>query len=188
MRYNRSNTRMDDDSQFFPQSFLSGLRAVNPETGEYYVSQDEADAGVNVPNYGTVPGAVYYPTMRTEDFPTSGGLYQPYSIEPSTIIGNNAGGSGPGAGAGSGDWVSLFKSAPTMLRDLLLANDARDYNKKLLDINLERARRNQPPLDPQRYAPGVNVGLAPQTQKFLGVGVGTLALGGLALWFLARRR
>jgi len=57
--------------------------------------------------------------------------------------------------------------------------------KQLLDVQVERARNGQPPLDASMYAPGVQVGLSADTTKTL------MMLGGaalLALVFLSRRR
>lgn len=56
--------------------------------------------------------------------------------------------------------------------------------KQLLDVQVERARNGQPPLDASMYAPGVQVGLSSDTTRTL------MLLGGAALGvlFLMSRR
>lgn len=83
----------------------------------------------------------------------------------------------------AGDWsfADIFKQAPAILRDLWTARTAAEYQDKLLEIQLERARRGQSPLDMQRYGPQVNVGVAPQTQRAAAIGIGTLALVGIGI-------
>jgi hypothetical protein len=55
-----------------------------------------------------------------------------------------------------------------------------DYQRRLLNVQLERARQGLPPLESSQYGLGVNVGLNPQT---------ALLIGGVALVaFLALRR
>lgn len=56
-----------------------------------------------------------------------------------------------------------------------------DSQRRLLNIQLERARRGQPPLDSSQYGLGVNVGLSPQTILLIG---GVL----IAALLLLRRR
>lgn len=60
--------------------------------------------------------------------------------------------------------------------------------KELNDINLERAKRGQAPLDVQMYkaqaAPRVNVALAPDQEKLLIYG----GIGLLAIMFLSRKK
>lgn len=48
-----------------------------------------------------------------------------------------------------------------------------DYQRRLLNVQLERARQGLPPLDASQYGVGVTVGAAPQLNLLL--------LGGLAL-------
>lgn len=58
-----------------------------------------------------------------------------------------------------------------------------DYQRRILNAQLDRARQGQPPLQPSEYAPAINVGLSPQTRNLL-------IYGGLALAavLLLRRR
>ncbi len=60
-----------------------------------------------------------------------------------------------------------------------------DFQRRLLNIQLDRAEQGLPPLDPGQYGVGVNVGLSPDTQKLLIVG--GLALVGLFLFVGSRR-
>lgn len=59
-----------------------------------------------------------------------------------------------------------------------------DAQRRLLNIQLERARRGEPPLDSSQYGLGVNVGLSPETLKTVGIAV--LGIG--ALFLLTRKR
>ena len=75
----------------------------------------------------------------------------------------------------------LLDQAPALVRDLYIAKETGDAQAKLLEINLERARRGQPPLDMAAYSPhAVSVGLAPQTQQALGIGT-VVVVGGVLL-------
>ena len=56
-----------------------------------------------------------------------------------------------------------------------------DSQRRLLNIQLERARQGKPSLDSSQYGLGVNIGLSPQTILLIG---GAL----LAVVLLARRR
>jgi hypothetical protein len=81
--------------------------------------------------------------------------------------------------------TKLLDQAPALVRDLYIAKETGDAQAKLLEINLERARRGQPPLDMSAYSPhALTVGVAPQTQRALGVGtvvIGAAILGAVAL-------
>lgn len=79
--------------------------------------------------------------------------------------------------SGGFDWQGMISSAPAMLKDLYIAHQTGEAQSKLLEINLERARRGQTPIDSAAYAPQVNVGVAPQTMKTGAV----IALGGIGL-------
>lgn len=57
---------------------------------------------------------------------------------------------------------------------------------KLIEINLQRLARGEPPLSAESVAPGVNVGLSPETRKLVYIGVaGVLVLG---LYYVSKRR
>jgi len=75
-------------------------------------------------------------------------------------------------------WDTLAQSAQKLLPSILTYQQAKDLN----DINLERARKGQPPLSPAQYAPQVNVGVAPQTQQMITYAL--LGLGALGIWFM----
>jgi len=50
-----------------------------------------------------------------------------------------------------------------------------DMQKEVLDINLERAKQNLPPLDLSRYGAGINVGISAGTQNMILLAVAILA-------------
>ena len=50
-----------------------------------------------------------------------------------------------------------------------------DYQRRLLNLQLERARQGQPPLDVSQYGVGVNI-QAPQLNTVILLGVGLLAV------------
>jgi hypothetical protein len=78
----------------------------------------------------------------------------------------------------SPDWL-------TSLSQIAQAAAQYDLQSKILEINLARAQAGQAPIDASRLAPGVNVGMTPQTQQFA-----TLALlggGALLLYALSKR-
>jgi len=58
-----------------------------------------------------------------------------------------------------------------------------DYQRRIINAQLERARQGLPPMQPSEYAPAINVGLSPQTRNLL-------IYGGIALVavLLLRRR
>lgn len=59
-----------------------------------------------------------------------------------------------------------------------------DQQRKIMNLNIERARQGLPPVDPAQYSGlGVQVGLAPQTQNLILIGLVGLA----AVILLARR-
>lgn len=69
----------------------------------------------------------------------------------------------------------------------LLPTLASTYQQsQLLQVQVDRAKAGLPPLDVSQYAAGVNVGLSPDTQKFLLIG-GGLLVGLFALSALSRR-
>lgn len=72
---------------------------------------------------------------------------------------------------------SLLDSLARAASTLVMA----DSQRRLLNIQLERARQGKAPLDSSQYGLGVNVGLSPQTILLIG---GVL----LAVVLLARRR
>jgi hypothetical protein len=56
-----------------------------------------------------------------------------------------------------------------------------DSQRRLLNVQLERARAGKPPLDSSQYGLGVSVGLSPQTVLLIGAAL-------VAVVLLARRR
>jgi len=73
-------------------------------------------------------------------------------------------------------WISAISRAMTTVA-------MADYQRRILNAQLERARQGLPPLQPSEYSPAINVGLSPQTRSLL-------IYGGLALVavLLLRRR
>lgn len=67
---------------------------------------------------------------------------------------------------------------------ILLGIFQTDQQRQIMQLNIERARQGLPPVDPAQYSGlGVQVGLAPQTQNLILIGL--LGLGAVLL--LARR-
>lgn len=79
----------------------------------------------------------------------------------------------------SGDWQ-------TMLADIVSGVAQYDLQRRALEINLARAQQGLPPIDVSRYAPGVNVGMTPQTQQFMTFAL--LGVGAIAVYALTRKR
>jgi hypothetical protein len=73
-------------------------------------------------------------------------------------------------------WISAISRAMTTVA-------MADYQRRILNAQLERARQGLPPLQSSEYAPAINVGLSPQTRNLL-------IYGGIALVavLLLRRR
>ena len=73
-------------------------------------------------------------------------------------------------------WISAISRAMSVVA-------MADYQRRILNAQLERARQGLPPMQPSEYAPAINVGLSPQTRNLL-------IYGGLALVavLLLRRR
>lgn len=87
------------------------------------------------------------------------------------------------------DWQGLLTQAPTVIKDLMLASSTAEYQSKLMEINLQRARQGLRPIDASQYAPQMNVGLAPSTQNTIaGLSVGTLVLAAGAAFLLTRNK
>lgn len=51
-----------------------------------------------------------------------------------------------------------------------------DYQRKLLNIQIERAKNGQAPLDMSNYGVGVSVGISPDVQKLLLIGGAAIVL------------
>ena len=71
------------------------------------------------------------------------------------------------------DWISAVSRA---MQTVAMA----DYQRRLLNIQLERARAGQPPLAASEYGMGVNIGIDPKTLLLIGGGI-------LAVLLLMRR-
>lgn len=54
-----------------------------------------------------------------------------------------------------------------------------DTQKQLMNLNIKRAEKGLPPVDPGTLAPQVNVGLSPQAQQIAYLAVGGLVLAGI---------
>lgn len=59
-----------------------------------------------------------------------------------------------------------------------------ESQRRLLQVQLQRAQQGLPPLDSGQYGMGVNLGLSPETLKMIGFG----AVGLLAVFLLMRGR
>jgi hypothetical protein len=79
----------------------------------------------------------------------------------------------------SGDFMTYLPQAVSAIA-------AWDMQRKMVDMNIERVRQGLPPIDPSQVAPGVNVGLTPQTQQLATVAL--IGMGAIALFAIARRR
>ena len=75
------------------------------------------------------------------------------------------------------DWVSAVSRA---MSTVAMA----DYQRRLLNVQLERARQGLPPLAASEYGVGVSVGIDPATRNMLLIGGVAL----VAVLLLARRR
>lgn len=75
------------------------------------------------------------------------------------------------SGTGGIDWNALSSNLTNLIGTVVQAEAQRD----LLRMNLDRARQGLPPINAQQYMPGVNVGIASDTQKMLLIGAGILA-------------
>lgn len=62
-----------------------------------------------------------------------------------------------GTGLGALDWGSLFTSAVDTIKNLAPAVISAQGQKKLLDVQIERAKQNLPPLDTSNYMPTVKI-------------------------------
>jgi hypothetical protein len=75
------------------------------------------------------------------------------------------------------DWVSAVSRAMTTVA-------MADYQRRLLNVQLERARQGLPPLAASDYGVGVSVGIDPATRNMLLIGGAAL----IVVLLLARRR
>jgi hypothetical protein len=77
---------------------------------------------------------------------------------------------------GESIWDSVAKAIPTVFMA--------DTQRRLLNVQIERARAGLPPLDTSQYGVGVNVGLSPSTIQAILLGGAGIALA----LYLGRRR
>lgn len=75
-------------------------------------------------------------------------------------------------------YTQLLSNAADAYKTYLTVNQQRE----LLAIQNQRAREGLPPLDVSQYTPGVNVGIASDTQRTL-----LMIAGGVGVLFLASR-
>lgn len=71
---------------------------------------------------------------------------------------------------------------------LLPAVAATWQQKQLLEVQVERAKQGLPPLNANQIAAGVNVGIAPESQKLIMWAIGGLVLALVIPAFLRARR
>lgn len=184
MIYNRSGTQMDQNSAFFPQNFLKGLRRLGFPDDITDWGASPIDTGPAFPtdmDFGNTPAMPPAPV----DIPSMGAT-TPTAIPPTLPSSSMTG------DAGGGFWGSLIDKAPTVLKDLAIAAKTGDIQSKLLDVNMQRARQGLPPLDAGAYSASMNVGVAPATMKKIQqggvmVGLGVAALAALLMMRRSRR-
>ena len=75
------------------------------------------------------------------------------------------------------DWIS---AAFRVANSAVLAESQR----RLLKVQIERAKAGMQPLDASQYGLGVNVGLSPQTIKMIGLGAAALVV----VYLISRKR
>lgn len=75
------------------------------------------------------------------------------------------------------DWIT---SILRVLPQLAMA----DHQRRLLNIQLERAQNGQAPLDMSNFGLGVNIGLSPQTQQLILIGIAAAVV----LFLVTRKR
>lgn len=137
------------------------------------MNEDLSEPIGTYPGYGTSIGGTYpvpttgYGTATTED---RGFIPAIENAAPGiTEIANRIAVEGE-------SWINAISRAMTTVA-------MADYQRRVINAQLERARQGLPPLQPSEYAPAINVGLSPQTRNLL-------IYGGLALAavLLLRRR
>ncbi len=79
---------------------------------------------------------------------------------------------------------NYFDAMLRAVNTLILA----DSQRRLLAVQLDRAKAGLAPLDSGQYGLGVNVGLSPETQRSLMIGAGVVGLALLALYATKRGR
>src|SRR5574340_367336 len=95
------------------------------------------------------------------------------SVEQWLTTGNDTTGTG---GFTSWDWNSIVNNITKIGTAVL----SLDQQRQLADINLQRAQSGLAPLSASQFAPQMNVGVAPDTQKLIMYG-GIALIGILAL-------
>ncbi len=104
--------------------------------------------------------------------------------------GNSLSGLAADTVAPAGDTGSFLNNVTDILKSVLPAVAGVYTAKQLIDINIERAKQGQPPIEQSAIAPQVNVGIPPaQLDAITGVGkiaiFGALGIGAMFL-FLKR--
>lgn len=86
------------------------------------------------------------------------------------------------------EWGEILKTAPGAIRDMWLGYNQLQVQEQINEINLERVRQGQQPLNVNWDAlrPGVNVGMTPETRTMIYWGVGLL-VGGAVLFGATKR-
>jgi hypothetical protein len=94
---------------------------------------------------------------------------------------------GLGQGEDTSDTQSMLDSILQSVSQLGQAYVQYQMQHDLYELNLARAQQGQPPISPQAVAPGVNVGLTPETQKLLIYG-GIALIGVFIFMQMGKRR
>lgn len=84
----------------------------------------------------------------------------------------------PGQAQPGESWID---TATKLMTTLIMT----DQQRRLMSVNLDRARKGLPPIDAASYGMGVNVGLSPATRQL--VVIGGLVLAGLLVMNLVRK-
>jgi hypothetical protein len=95
--------------------------------------------------------------------------------------------------ATSSNVKDILSNILTGAAQVILTKQQLDAQKKIIDLQLERARQGLPPanIDPTQYglpAPNVKLGLDAETKRTVFIVAGGLGLVGLAIYLLSGRR
>lgn len=88
--------------------------------------------------------------------------------------------------ASGGSWLDTLKSIGSDVGSIIGQVTAADSQKKIVELNMERARRGLPPISSSSLAPQMNFGMAPDTRDT--VVMIALGLGGAYLVSQAMKR
>jgi hypothetical protein len=172
-RNDRSNTVMDTISQFTPGA-LAGMRGTPWGMLDYAAQYDTDTAN----QYGTAPGL-----GRVAGWAEDSGISDWNTVDPTFDYGTDAGYRVQSAPSESGFSLdSALKTASSWFSTLTQF----EAQRKLMNLNIERAKSGLPPISPASVAPQINVGLTPRTLLAGGGGLMMLAAAALGYAVLSR--